>query len=99
MKCCNVVGVKCRQTNDGNCTCYKFVLSKVIRSQARAYCQGFRNGGDLVSIESENEQIFLADLILGECPAIAYTLWRCARQILVTYTVNSVLMFWILHSH
>ena len=81
-QCCNVVGVKCRQTNDRNRTCYKFVLSKVIRSKARAYCQGFRNGGDLVSIESENEQIFLADLILGECPAIVhYTMAMCSSNI------------------
>ncbi|KAI0222459.1 hypothetical protein LSAT2_026302 [Lamellibrachia satsuma] len=74
-------GVKCRRTNDEKHTCYKLVRSKVKRSHARAYCQGLKKGADLVSIESEDEQIFLADLILETKPdcSMFYTSGREER--------------------
>ena len=59
-------GALCREdAGGGQHSCYKLVRAEVTWSQARAYCRSFGSGTDLVSIESEIEQIFLVDAILG----------------------------------
>ncbi|KAI0227244.1 hypothetical protein LSAT2_022293 [Lamellibrachia satsuma] len=49
----------------GQRACYKLVRAEVTWEQARSYCQNLVRGADLVSIESEQEQLFLVDAILG----------------------------------
>lgn len=58
----------CREIYEGHHetrACYKLVRAEVTWSQARAYCRSLAPDADLVSIESEVEQIYLVDAILG----------------------------------
>ncbi|KAI0216164.1 hypothetical protein LSAT2_031802 [Lamellibrachia satsuma] len=57
-------GGLCREVSGAQRACYKLVRAEVSWSQARTYCQSIAPGADLVSIESEIEQIFLVDAIL-----------------------------------
>jgi len=59
-------GSFCREVFEGEGSCYKMVHAEVTWSQARAYCRHLAAGADLVSIESEDEQIYLVDVILGD---------------------------------
>ena len=61
-----ITGGLCREVSGVQRTCYKLVRAEVSWSQARTYCQSIARGADLVSIESEIEQIFLVDAILGK---------------------------------
>ena len=60
-----ITGDVCREVSGGQRACYKLVRAEVTWEQARSYCQNLVRGADLVSIESEQEQLFLADAILG----------------------------------
>ena len=61
----SVTGDMCRVVLGGQRSCYKLLRAQVTWDQARNYCRNLVGRADLVSIESELEQIFLVDAIQG----------------------------------
>ncbi|KAI0231281.1 hypothetical protein LSAT2_018347 [Lamellibrachia satsuma] len=54
---------RCKWSVDGNRTCYKLVHEKMTWSESRTNCQNLGDGADLVSIESQEENEFLIEMI------------------------------------
>ena len=68
-----VADTRCKWSVDGNRTCYKLVHEKMTWSESRTNCQNLGDGADLVSIESQEENEFLLEMIRGKASTYATT--------------------------
>ncbi|KAK2189998.1 hypothetical protein NP493_89g02024 [Ridgeia piscesae] len=59
----NPEDVRCRKRPDGNQSCYRIVRKAMRWEAARTYCRSFRDGMDLVSVESAEEHAFVTSYI------------------------------------